>query len=443
MKRQSIVWALALVACGSEDFQSASFSGGEATVFDDTIDAFTRPVPTLDRDRERKFFRGRALFRDGWVTAPSSTDTRDGLGPVFNARSCVACHERDGRGRPPEVGEQMFSMLIRLSVPGASEQGAPLPEPVYGGQLQPQGVLGVPYEGRAQVAYEEQDGLRAPSYSFDDLSFGPLADDVLFSPRVAPPVFGLGLLEAVPEATIEALADPEDIDGDGISGRPNRVWDVQSNTLQLGRFGWKANQPSLRQQTAGAFNGDIGITSDLFPTEDCSEDQTECQSATRGGAPELLEVILDNVAFYTASLAVPARRAPQEHQEGEALFETFGCAACHIPSLQTGDYPELPELSNQLIHPFTDLLLHDLGPALADGRPDFEANGREWRTPPLWGIGLTQTVHGHSYLLHDGRARNLEEAILWHGGEAQASRDAFRDAASKDRAALIRFLESL
>ena len=395
--RRSAPLLLVLAACGGPDeLPPEVFSGGDATVFDDTRDAYSHVLPAIGRDGERKFFRGRALFRDGWVTAPSSTDTRDGLGPVFNARSCIACHERDGRGRPPGSGEEMLSMLVRLSIPGQQ------PEPTYGGQLQPQAVLGVPYEGRPTVTYEENDGLRHPIYGFEDLSFGAFHPDTQFSFRVAPSVYGLGLLEAIPAETIEALADPEDADGDGISGRTNRVLDVSTGRMVLGRFGWKANQPSLRQQAAGAFNGDIGITSSLFPAEDCPSAQTECANAPRGGAPELEDVILDSVAFYTQTIAVPARRDPELHQDGAELFERIGCADCHVPALETGAFDDVPELSGQTIRPYTDLLLHDMGPELADGRPDFDADGQEWRTPPLWGIGLLETVNGHGFLLHDG-----------------------------------------
>jgi CxxC motif-containing protein (DUF1111 family) len=455
MRRAAVV--LLLFACGEEGTSEPSpgeLSGGAATVFDTGIDAYSHAVPMLERDDERTFFKGRALFRDGWVIAPSSTDTRDGLGPIFNARSCVACHARDGRGRPPDEGEDMLSMLIRLSIPGRTAEGAPISEPTYGGQMQPQAILGVAFEGRPRVAYRAIDGryddgepyaLWRPIYSFEALSFGPLHAELRFSPRVAPSIFGLGLLEAIPEETLQAIADPEDADGDGISGRINLVFDVASGAPAIGRFGWKANQPSLRQQTAGAFNGDIGITSRLFPREDCPEVQAECRGATSGGEPELIDAILDNVVFYTQALAVPARRDVEEEQvvRGERVFRELGCAACHVPELVTGPHPDVPELGGQTIHPYSDLLLHDLGDELADGREDFEASGREWRTPPLWGIGLQATVSEHSFLLHDGRARGLEEAILWHGGEAEAAKLAFVALAADQRAELVRFLESL
>jgi CxxC motif-containing protein (DUF1111 family) len=428
--------------------------GGVATSTDVTENAFGHPVPTLSRDRERSFFRGRALFRDVWVTAPSSTRSRDGLGPLFNARSCDGCHIRDGRGQPPSEGQPMRTMLVRLSLPGAGAHGEPAGEPSYGGQLQPFGIQGVPGEGEALVSYEEMPGhygdgeaysLRRPSYRFAELSYGGLAPGTLISPRVAPAVIGLGLLAAVPEATILAAADPDDADGDGISGRPNMVWDVEAGRAVLGRFGHKANQPSLRQQVAGAFSGDIGITSSIFPEENCTAVQTACKAAPSGGSPELEATILDDVTFYSGSLSVPARRDADNPEvvRGAAIFANAGCARCHTPELETGPDAAVPELAAQRFRPFTDLLLHDLGPGLADGRPDFLASASEWRTPPLWGVGLVATVNGHGTLLHDGRARNFAEAILWHGGEAEAARERFRLMAASERQALLRFLESL
>jgi len=457
MKTTAIITGLALAAgCATEPAAEPGeeLSGGGATVFDVSAAAFGHPLPDLDRDAERRFFRGRALFRDEWVTAPASTNTRDGLGPLFNTRACESCHDGDGRGRPPEPGEAMTSMLIRLSVPGAVDDGGPLAEPRYGGQLQPFAIAGVPAEGKAVVTYTEvarsyADGeaysLRRPDYQFEQLGYGDMDPAVLLSPRVAPMVFGLGLLQAVPAETITALAAPDDRDGDGISGRVNLVPDAATGARVLGRFGLKANQPTIHQQTAGAFRGDIGMTSSLFATQNCTSAQAECAAATGGGEPEVADVILDDVAFYGMALAVPARRDWDDPTvlRGKQLFGEAGCATCHAPVLQTGPVPALPALADQTIRPYTDLLLHDMGPDLADGRPDYDATGTEWRTPPLWGLGLLRSVNGHVLLLHDGRARGFAEAILWHGGEAETSREQFRAMAAGDRAALLRFLESL
>jgi CxxC motif-containing protein (DUF1111 family) len=290
--------------------------------------------------------------------------------------------------------------------------------------------------------------LHRPRYQLANLAFGPMAPDVMISPRVATPTFGLGLLQAVSEETVLARADEGDANGDGISGRPNRVWDARAGRAVLGRFGWKANQPTIEQQTAGAFLGDIGITSSLFPAENCPAGQTACSQARSGGtpgAPELSDEKLKAMTIYGMGLGVPVRRdwTRADVRQGERLFSELGCAACHAPKLQTGTLEGFPELSGQTIRPFTDLLLHDLGEDLSDGRPDFLASGTEWRTPPLWGLGLLVTVNRHTRLLHDGRARDAKEAILWHGGEAARARDAFKALPKADRVALMAFLDSL
>ncbi len=430
-------------------------SGGQATVFDTTPNAFSQPVPGLEREQELLFFVGNSFFNQNWVTAPASTTARDGLGPFFNARSCASCHFKDGRGRPPSVeGETPTGFLLRLSVPGSGPHGAPLPEPTYGGQLQDQALMGLTPEAALSITYEETpftlpDGavvnLRRPIYSFTNLAYGDMHPETLVSPRIANQMIGVGLLEAVPEETILALADPDDADGDGISGRPNLVWDALNGEQALGRFGWKANEPSVLQQTAGAFLGDIGITTPLFTQENCTDAAPDCRTAVTGGAPEIDPDDFLKVVLYASALAVPARRDWDDPTvlQGKALFNETGCTACHTPLLATGEHPTIPALSHQTIRPYTDLLLHDMGEGLADGRPDFQASGSEWRTPPLWGIGLIETVNGHTTFLHDGRARNLLEAILWHGGEAEAARDAFTRLSSAEREALLRFLNSL
>ncbi len=448
--------ALMSSAAFSEEVEEVSdaLSGGAATVYATTRQAFEQPLPHLTPDQETQFFVGNSFFNRNWVSAPSSTTARDGLGPLFNARSCSACHLHDGRGRPPEPAEDILSMLVRLSIPGREAQRGVVPEPTYGDQLNGLAVHGVPPEGRVLVTYEEIPGtygdgepysLRKPTYTLADLKYGPMHPDTLLSPRVAPAMIGLGLLEAVPAEALLGLADPDDTDGDGISGRPNRVWDKVWRQTVLGRFGWKANQPNVAQQVAGAFLGDIGITSPLFPDENCPPAALECREALNGGTPELSNKLFGHVVFYSRTLAVPARRDLQQSdvRRGRQLFNEAQCGACHTPTLRTGEVPGLPDLSRQVIHPYTDLLLHDMGAPLADGRPDFEATGSEWRTPPLWGIGLVETVNRHTYFLHDGRARNLAEAILWHGGEADASKAYFRRLPRADREALLQFLRSL
>lgn len=429
--------------------------GGQTTIYNETRNAFAQPIPGLEREQELLFFVGNSFFNQNWVTAPSSTTARDGLGPMFNARSCASCHFKDGRGRPPEFdGEAPTGLLVRLSMRERNLHWGNMPEANYGGQFQDTALEEIDDEGDLIIRYESITGtfsdgtlyeLRDPMYSFENLAYGEMHPEVMTSPRVANQMIGLGLLEAIAEDTLLALADPNDRDKDGISGRPNYVWDYYNNQLAIGRFGWKANQPHLLQQSAGAFNGDIGITTSLFPHQNCSPVQDDCLNAMNGGDLEIDDDDLLKVVLYASSLAVPAQRNFEDEQviQGEDIFTDLKCNACHTMTLETGIHPTIPALSNQIIHPFTDLLLHDMGEGLADNRPDFQATGTEWRTPPLWGIGLFETVNGHTYYLHDGRARNLIEAILWHGGEAEVSRDGFKELSLADREALIAFLKSL
>jgi CxxC motif-containing protein (DUF1111 family) len=433
------------------------YTGGtQATTFDFGQNAFGGKVSGLSAEQAGFFATGNSFFRSNWVTAPSPVQSLDGLGPLFNALSCGSCHFKDGRARPPAMpDEPVAGLLFRLSVPGTDPHGGPLGDPVYGGQFQDRAILNVLPEGRVRVSYQEVPGqypdgstysLRKPVYEFLDLGYGSLAAGWMFSPRIAPQVPGLGLLELVPEADILSYADENDADKDGISGRPNRVWDAESGQTLLGRFGWKANQPHLKQQTAAAFNGDIGITSSLFPEDHLSQAQKALYpNIPNGGEPEIPDDILQKAVLYMRALAIPARRdhADQTVLRGKQLFREIGCAKCHRPSMNTGSGGDIAALQNQKIWPYSDLLLHDMGPGLADGRPDFLATGTEWRTPPLWGIGLIKTVNGHSFLLHDGRARNAEEAVLWHGGEAEKSLDSFKKLNKEDREALLRFLDSL
>lgn len=438
-----------------DDSNITPLLGGQTTIYNQTRNAFGQPIPGLEREQELLFFVGNSFFNQNWVTAPSSTTARDGLGPMFNARSCASCHFKDGRGRPPEFdGEAPTGLLIRLSMRNRNLDWSNQPESAYGGQFQDTALEDIDDEGDLIIRYETITGtlgdgtayeLRDPMYTFENLAYGEMHPEVMKSPRVANQMIGLGLLEAIAEDTLLALADPNDRDKDGISGRPNYVWDYYNDQLAIGRFGWKANQPHLLQQSAAAFNGDIGITTNLFPHQNCSAVQDDCLDAVDGGEPEIDDDDLLKVVLYASSLSVPAQRNFEDEQvrRGEAVFVDLQCNGCHTMTLETGIHPTIPALSNQIIHPFTDLLLHDMGEGLADDRPDFQATGTEWRTPPLWGIGLFETVNGHTYYLHDGRARNLVEAILWHGGEAEASRDEFKDLSQADREALIEFLKSL
>lgn len=446
-------------------------TGGETTVFADGRMAFSFPAANLTEAERTRFVVGNSFFRRNWVAAPASTRARDGLGPLFIARSCGGCHVQDGRGPLPKrkadgTLEDAVALLIRLSVPGKAENGGPVPEPMYGEQLGNAGVKGVPPEAHVEITHTPVEGkfadgtawtLQAPHYQLTNLGYGPMAKDVMISPRLAPQVIGMGLLEAIPELEILKNAAEQQAMKGPIKGVPNRVWDNFAGRKVIGRFGWKANTGTVAHQSGAAFVNDIGITSPAFPEEACMPGQKACVEAPHGGnapgRPEADHKVFDDVVFYQATLAPPARRGIDDPvvKRGEKLFHEAGCQTCHRPSYTTGrspladSHPQFtsPALENQVIWPYTDLLLHDMGEDLADGRPDFEANGRQWRTPPLWGIGLIRQVNGHTRLLHDGRADGVLEAVLWHGGEASVQRARVVAMPAADREALVRFVESL
>jgi CxxC motif-containing protein (DUF1111 family) len=502
---------------------SERFPGGDTSVARDDVKAFSQSAPALDFEGEANFKSGNLLFRG----------TPGGLGPLFNTQSCQGCHNQDGRGSPPaSADEPMISMLLHLGIADASAAEGVRPDPIYGDQLQtfgvdrtlsPEGLArydgalprdGAPFgdgaigEGYGFIVVDEIGGsyadgdpyvLHRPTYVIRDLSYGAFDPDIAWSPRVAPGMIGLGLLEAIPAEDVLARADPDDVDRDGISGRPNFADDVLLGERRLGRFGVKATQPSILQQAAGAYRGDIGVTNSLFPTGPCTESQVACverAAQSDDGRPEVADVQLALVEFYSRHLAVPVRRGWDEAAgtftadvlRGREVFHESGCAGCHVPSQHTGiaagsllgdvDLFELTQpasplaaLSDQTIWPYTDLLLHDMGGScaptaresadgapcsdgaecfwvrrcegLADGLGQGEASGTEWRTPPLWGLGLVHTVNPRAGFLHDGRAHSIEEAILWHDGEARAARERFVRASRDDRAALLAFLGTM
>jgi CxxC motif-containing protein (DUF1111 family) len=450
----AVVWAAAGDDLGEK-------VGGATTVYATGKNAFSFPAANLTDPERTRFVIGNSFFKRNWVEAPSSTSKRDGLGPHFIARSCGGCHTEDGRGAPPEANDQPVGLLLRLSVPGVGPHGGVLPEPVYGDQLNNAAVQDVRPEGKVSIRHEVLRGrfadgtpytLRKPKYAIRELGYGPMQRDVLVSPRVAPQIIGVGLLEAIDSADIEANVRTQAAQPGAIKGIPNRVWDEPSQRMMIGRFGWKANVATIAHQTAGAFQGDIGITSSVSRNETCTPAQKDCLAAPRGGqdgGPEIDDQTFGDVVFYQAVLAPPARRAPADPQvlQGQQLFHDAQCPVCHRPSYVTaqGPLPQFssPALNGQRIFPYTDLLLHDMGEDLADGRPDFGANGRQWKTPPLWGVGLIKDVNGHTRLLHDGRANGVLEAILWHGGESKESRDRVLGMSAAQRAALVRFVESL
>ena len=429
--RTTLALGLLVAACG-DDLDGDDRQGGDATIDDRSAQALDAPMPTLTDDERAQHALGKSPFNFVW--APPQ------LGRLFNHSSCLACHGGNGRGLS-SVGRDAFGSqaLVRVSATTGTptHPGGNIDLPGFGQQLQDHASTGLP-EVFLEVAWREitvaygdgsEQPMRSPLVTITAANSAPMPAGMRTSYRQGLPLVGLGLLEAIPEEVLRAAADPDDTDGDGISGRVNDVWEVVSGTVGIGRFGHKANVVTLREQVAAAFENDIGLSNLLFPDFDGMRDLSDDQLAA--------------TTYFLSTLAVPAAGARSaEARRGRELFTALQCAACHTPAVTTGDHP-IPQLSGQDIHPYTDLLLHDLGDLLSDARPDFAATGVEWRTPPLWGLGLAQAIQADAAFLHDGRARTLEEAILWHGGEAAAASAAFRTAEAADRAALIAFLKTL
>ena len=458
-----LLLAAGALAIGAEVVEDPSLSAGSFTIRRFDSQAFSEPASVLTTKQRQLFMAGRSVFKRQWASV-NSLNGDWGLGPTFVADRCSACHVNTGRGSPPpNSGEQLLSMLVRLSIPGVDEHGGPKPHPHYGDQFQNRSLdgrsvdlayAGVPVPNEADLFLDWQerivtfaDGesvtLRKPSLRIENLKFGDLDSGVMTSLRIAPPLVGIGFLEAVPEETILAIAREQR--AKNFNGRPNRVWDAVNRRMALGRFGWKANVPNLKQQIAAAALGDMGVNSRLYPQQNCPPVQTVCAKLLPGNVPEIIDHEIDTLEIWLQALAVPARRDVNDTsvRRGAELFGTVQCATCHVPELRTGKFPKLPQLADQVFHAYTDLLLHDMGADLADGRPDFAAGPRDWRTPALWGLGLSQTVSGSTAMLHDGRARTVAEAILWHGGEAEKSRERFRSMTKEDREALVLFVESI
>lgn len=434
----SIVAALLSVGIKHQGAPAPDYqAGGETTFYNRSSHAFGQPAPGLNAREMDLHAEGDVAFDAVFVTAPAPV--HPGLGPTFNNNSCAGCHIKNGRGMP-----QLGQALVRTSLPAASGPAVKtegvVPDPVIGTQLQDSAVYGERPEAKVSLAWQEISGeypdgmgyrLRSPQITLSAIDGNRLlSENLLTSLRIPPPIFGVGLLEAIPKKTLQDLSDPEDKNKDGISGRTNRVWNFEKQRMEVGRFGLKANSANLLSQTATAYAHDMGIANPLLPNDD--------------GTTEIDADTVKASAFYTQTLAVPARTQVDDPvvQQGEKLFANANCAACHLTSIQTGA-ASVRALANQTIQPYTDLLLHDMGKALADNRPDFEATGQEWRTTPLWGLGLTQTVLPYSGYLHDGRARTVEEAILWHGGEAENAKQSFMALGQEGRAAMLKFLNSL
>ena len=477
----TFLFAGSISACGQttnssapEFSQSEWLPGGHTTVTEQTQIRFDYPAANLPVDQKTQFHAGKALAQQPWVKAPTITDSRDGLGPLYNARTCMACHVKGGKGAlPKEASIPIFSSLIRVSLKGENKRNGVVPHPAYGDQIQVQSTSlahqlrhlpsakslakDVVPEAYVTINWQEQIFqypdqtkviLKRPTPVFKQLGYGKIESDTLVGIRTAPTIHGMGLIELIPQLQIDALTDEQDKNEDGISGRANQVWNVETQSTVAGRFGLKANKPTLLMTVAGAFANDLGISNPLFKNQPCTKAQTTCLSAATGNnenGVELNQAQLDLVVDFNRNLA-PLKARNLDSQialEGRELFYKTGCNQCHNPSFKTQKSERQPHLSNQTIWPYSDFLLHDLGRELADNRPDFEASGSEWRTPPLWGIGLRDKVNGSQALLHDGRASTIEEAILWHGGEAQVVKDAFINLDKKERESLILFVNSI
>lgn len=418
-----------------------------------SANAFGFEIDGLSDIEVGKFAVGNSLFNQSWVASPASTTGRDGLGPTFNGRACTNCHFKDGRGKSHEGIKNSSGFLLRISSGGVDNYGFPTPVPGYGTQIQDQANNGIPYELKVNISYTYISGsypdgtsfeLRKPAYNLEQFQFG-LFSPIEFSGRVGQQTIGMGLISALPPEEILKYEDVNDADGDGISGKANYVYNEITKSNTLGKYGWKANVPSLRLQVASALHGDMGLTTSIFRENNCPPGQEDCNTAATGGEPEVSDEQLDKMVFYQSTLAVPNRRNYDDPDviKGKSIFNSLNCVACHKVDQMTSNDFEISQLRAVKIRPYSDFLLHDMGEGLADNRPEFLANGREWRTQPLWGLGLIPTVNKHSFLLHDGRARSLEEAILWHGGEADKSKSDFMSLPKSSRDQLIKFLKSL
>ncbi|MBT3012291.1 MAG: hypothetical protein KUF77_13650 [Candidatus Thiodiazotropha sp. (ex Lucina aurantia)] len=474
--------ALAITGCDNPAAPPLSLSealpAGKASVSTKPYASLQLPADNLPQEKRPDFHAGKALAHQPWVRAPTITTARDGLGPIYNARTCLFCHINGGRSQMPDNPDrELIGPFLRISIPGEDKIWGVVPEPVYGDQFQTQSVAlshqlrqvnqvreaslkveEVKPEAYIYIDWQEstftypdqtQVSLRQPKPRLTNLNYGELHPQTLFSLRNSPPIHGTGLLELIPQSAIDALADPQDKDGNGISGRQNRVWDFELGRTVPGRFGLKANRANnLRIVTAAAFTGDVGITNSLFPEQPCTEVQEKCLNTVNGNNDEGVELpdhLLNLTTNFLRNIGVPRRNdvSSETLLAGRELFYQAGCQQCHQPDFTTGESAQMPHLAGQRIWPYTDLLLHDMGSGLADGRPDYEASGSEWRTPPLWGVGLREEVNGSNNLLHDGRARSVEEAILWHGGEAESVKQHFVNLDAGQRTRLVGFVESL
>lgn len=445
-------WSIALVACVVSGCSSQTKQHEESSAIytkDQSKHAFSKAVKLSNEEEDRRIL-GKSFFSKPWVEAPSATTARDGLGPLFSANTCIHCHPNNGAGvAQKENGEMHRSLVMRLSIPFTKNLNNDLmmrngfiPEPIYGGQLSFNGSSDVKFEGYAKLSYKQIKGafgdgesytLHEPSYELKDLQYGAMAKDVNVAPHIALALIGLGTIESIDADAILKNEDIDDKDKDGISGKANWVYNPETNTSELGRYTWKAAAASVKQQVANAAHNDMGLSNPLYPSENCTKSQEECLKAPKGrGEFDLPMERLDAITYYLETLKVPAQRKSANFEKGKEIFEALGCVKCHVESFETK--------KGMQIHPYSDFLLHDMGERLSDGHSIFKAEPNEFRTPPLWGIGLYEKVSGELNLLHDGRAKTVAEAILWHGGEAKSQKEAFVQLDKQKREALLEFL---
>ena len=455
---------LAIFLIRADTFADPSLPGGETSNQVENKNSFSLSSRNLEEHMRINFLVGNALFERMWEDSSISKNiAKDGLGPFFSARSCESCHINDGRGHIPITNkEDKISVVIQISqnIAQSNDYIKNIEDDIYGGQISEFAVKDVLKEADIIIDYKYslemyEDGrvveLRRPIIKIDNLNYGDFNESTTFSARIAQPMIGLGLIEHISDQSLLMNEDINDTNNDGVSGKANKVWDIENEKLAIGRFGWKAAQPSVYQQTADAFYHDMGLSNKLYSNPfNCTSKQVECAKAISGNSEEYddLEVSndqLDLVTFYSSQLGVPARRSinAENVKKGKEIFFALNCNSCHVESFTTGDSGSHANLNNQIIYPYSDFLLHDMGESLSDGVSEFFAQGSEWRTPPLWGIGLTSIVSDEYGYLHDGRARTIEEAILWHGGEANEIIQNYKKLKKYEVNQLLSFINSL
>ena len=417
---------------------------------DTSKNAFSKPIDLKSNDSIDMHILGKSFFTIPWVEAPAATTARDGLGPLFSANTCIHCHQKNGAGIATDKNAKITrSLVMHLSIPHGSDdlkmKNGFIPEPTYGAQLSVNGTSNTPFESSVNLTYKKiigkyADGstyeLQNPTYKLSNLQYGPLHKDINIAPRIGLALIGLGALESIDEKEILKNEDIEDKDGNGISGKANWVYNPETNSTELGRFSWKGSAATIVQQTANAAHNDMGLSNPLFPSHNCTDAQKECKKESEGKHKfDLPQNRLNAIAYYLKTLKIPKERITQNYSKGKELFNKLNCVKCHTQKFKIAN--------GQIIKPYSDLLLHDMGDALSDGHTMYKATAKEFRTPPLWGIGLYKKVSGNISLLHDGRARSVAEAILWHGGEAKETRELFKKLSKKDRDYLIEFVNSI